>query len=114
MDEHFDALHCPNRAVPDRGSVLKNNQLAFLHNILSVVGVFWTLFIHDSSLPLLLCVLENKIGKQKQENNDKDIIIDLLIIIIIIIIIIVIIIIIIIIINVNLLNSCPTWGRAEG
>ena len=38
---HFDALWHPNRAVPDRGSVLKNNQLVVLHNILSVVGVFW-------------------------------------------------------------------------
>ena len=38
---HFDALQRPNRAVPDMGSVLKNNQLAVLHTILFVVGVFW-------------------------------------------------------------------------
>ena len=36
---HFDALQRPNRAFPDRGSVLKNNQFAVLQNILSVVGV---------------------------------------------------------------------------
>ena len=38
---HFDALQRPNRAVPDRGSFLKNNKLALLYNILSVVRVFW-------------------------------------------------------------------------
>ena len=32
----FDALQRPNRAEPDRGSILKNDQLAVLHNILSV------------------------------------------------------------------------------
>ena len=39
---HFDVLQRPNRAVPDRGSVLKNNQLAALYNMLSVVAVFGT------------------------------------------------------------------------
>ena len=33
------ALHRPNRAVPNRGSLLKNNQFAILHKLLSVVGV---------------------------------------------------------------------------
>ena len=36
---HCDALERPNRAVPDRGSILKNNQFAVLLNILSIVGV---------------------------------------------------------------------------
>ena len=35
---HVDALQRPNCAVLDKGSVLKNNQLAVLHNIQSVVG----------------------------------------------------------------------------
>ena len=30
---HFDAVQRPNRAVPNRGSVLKNNQLAVLHTL---------------------------------------------------------------------------------
>ena len=37
---HLDALQRPNRAVPDRGLVLKSNQLAVLDNILRVVHVF--------------------------------------------------------------------------
>ena len=37
---HLDALQRPNREIPDRGSVLKNNQFAVPRNILSVVGVF--------------------------------------------------------------------------
>ena len=47
---HFDVLQRPNRAVPDRGSVLKNNQFAVMHNILSVVGVFGTSCITCFSL----------------------------------------------------------------
>ena len=35
----LDALQRPSRAIPDRGSLLKNNQLAVLHNILNVLGV---------------------------------------------------------------------------
>ena len=34
----FVVLQRPNRAVPDMGSVLKNNQFAALYNILSVIG----------------------------------------------------------------------------
>ena len=37
---HLDTLQRPNRAVPDKGPVLKNNQFPVLNNILSVVGVF--------------------------------------------------------------------------
>ena len=33
-DGHFDALLHPNRAVLDRGAVLKNSQFAVLQNIL--------------------------------------------------------------------------------
>ena len=38
---HFDAPQRPNREVPVRGSFLRTNQFAVLHNILSVFGVFW-------------------------------------------------------------------------
>ena len=48
---HFDALQGPNRAVPDRGSVLKNNRFAVLYNILSVVGVFGTPYISSVFCP---------------------------------------------------------------
>ena len=34
LNGRFDDLQRLNRAVPDRGSVWKNNQLAVLHNIL--------------------------------------------------------------------------------
>ena len=39
---NFDTLQHTNRAFPDRGSSLNNDQFAVLHNILSVVGVFGT------------------------------------------------------------------------
>ena len=45
---NFDALQHPNSAFPDRCSFLNNDQFAVLHNILSVVGVFFwggTLYI---------------------------------------------------------------------
>ena len=38
---HFDGLLRPHRAFADMGSFLNNDQFAVLHNILSVVGVFF-------------------------------------------------------------------------
>ena len=38
---HFYGLLRPPRAFPDMGSFLNNDQFAVLHNILSVVGVFY-------------------------------------------------------------------------
>ena len=52
----FDALQRPNRAVPDRGSLLKNNQFAVLNNVLSVVGVFRTSCMFET---LKLILVEN-------------------------------------------------------
>ena len=46
----FDALQRANRAIPDWGSVLKNNQFDVMHNILSVVGVFWDILCMDKFL----------------------------------------------------------------
>ena len=42
---NFNALQHPNRAFPERGSSLNNDQFAVLQNILSVVGFWDTLYI---------------------------------------------------------------------
>ena len=44
-NEHIDALQRPNLAFPDRSSVLENNQLAVVHNILIVVDFWDTLYM---------------------------------------------------------------------
>ena len=52
-NEHFDALQRLNRAVPEKGSVLKNNEFAVMHNILSVVDIFSdTLYISSGNFPI--------------------------------------------------------------
>ena len=51
---YFDVLLCPDRAVPDRGSIVKNNQLAVLHSILSVVSLGTSCIIGLYRIPTLI------------------------------------------------------------
>ena len=62
---HLGALQRPNFAVPDRGSILKINQFAVLHNIVSVVGVFFffeTLFRLTLTFVLKVSPSDEKLG----------------------------------------------------
>ena len=63
---NFDAMQHPNRAFPDMGSSLNNDQFAVLHNILSVVCFFFffgTLCIlTQTSIFAMLCILWNSLS----------------------------------------------------
>ena len=59
---NFDSLQHPNLAFPDRDSYLNSDQFAVLHNILSVVGVYFgTLCILTQTSIFTLCILWNSL-----------------------------------------------------